>query len=91
MRWHARHQTEGTGHLYQGRFKAFPIEEDDHLLTLLRYVERYVRIDVIVPRTGDGEAYGGASTRTKASSRLARRSSETVGVASEQTAVRARA
>ena len=40
MRWHAHHQTGGTGHLYQGRFKAFPIEEDDHLLSVLRYVER---------------------------------------------------
>jgi hypothetical protein len=29
MRWHASHHTVGTGHLYQGRFKAFPIEEDD--------------------------------------------------------------
>jgi REP-associated tyrosine transposase len=28
------------GHLYQGRFKSFPVQEDDlHLLTLLRYVE----------------------------------------------------
>lgn len=40
MRWHAHHGTEGTGHLYQGRFKAFPIQEDDHLLAVLRYVER---------------------------------------------------
>ena len=40
MRWHAHHHTAGTGHLYQGRFKSFPIEEDDHLLTVLRYVER---------------------------------------------------
>ena len=30
----------GLGHLYQGRFKAFPIEEDEHLLAVLRYVER---------------------------------------------------
>jgi REP-associated tyrosine transposase len=29
-----------SGHVWQGRFKAFPIEEDDHLLTVLRYVER---------------------------------------------------
>jgi putative transposase len=29
-----------TGHIYQGRFKSFPIEADDHLLTVLRYVER---------------------------------------------------
>lgn len=40
MRWHAQHQTEGTGHLYQGRFKTFPVEDDEHLLTVLRYVER---------------------------------------------------
>ena len=40
MRWHAHYQTQGTGHLYQGRFKAFPIEQDDHLLAVLRYVER---------------------------------------------------
>jgi len=29
-----------SGHVWQGRFKAFPIEEDDHLLTVMRYVER---------------------------------------------------
>ena len=40
MRWHAHDHTEGTGHLYQGRFKAFPIEEDDPLDAVLRYVER---------------------------------------------------
>lgn len=40
MRWHAHRQTAGTGHLYQGRFKSFPIEVDEHLLTVLRYVER---------------------------------------------------
>ena len=40
MRWHAHHHTEGTGHLYQGRFKTFPIEDDEHLLAVLRYVER---------------------------------------------------
>jgi putative transposase len=26
--------------LYQGRFKSFPIQEDDHLYTVARYVER---------------------------------------------------
>lgn len=29
-----------SGHIWQGRFKAFPIESDEHLLTVLRYVER---------------------------------------------------
>jgi len=40
MRWHAHHHTSGTGHLYQGRFKSFPIESDEHLYRVLRYVER---------------------------------------------------
>ena len=40
QRWHAAHHTAGTGPLYQGRFKSFPIEEDDHLWSVLRYVER---------------------------------------------------
>jgi putative transposase len=30
----------GSGHVWQGRFKAFPIEQDDHLWTVLRYAER---------------------------------------------------
>jgi putative transposase len=40
MRWHTHYHTEGSGHLYQSRFKVFPIEEDEHLLAVLRYVER---------------------------------------------------
>jgi putative transposase len=35
-----RRRYRGSGHVWQGRFKAFPIQEDDHLLTVLRYVER---------------------------------------------------
>jgi putative transposase len=40
QRWHAAHRTAGRGPLYQGRFKSFPIQEDDHLVAVLRYVER---------------------------------------------------
>ena len=40
QRWHAHYRTTGTGHLYQGRFKSFPVETDDHFLTVCRYVER---------------------------------------------------
>lgn len=40
QRWHAAHRTAGTGPLYQGRFKSFPIQEDSHLWAVLRYVER---------------------------------------------------
>jgi len=37
-----RHRTryKTTGRIWQGRYKAFPIQEDRHLLTVLRYVER---------------------------------------------------
>lgn len=40
MRWHAHYETGGTGHLYQGRFKSFPVQSDEHLLMVMRYVER---------------------------------------------------
>ncbi|TXT22071.1 MAG: Uncharacterized protein FD138_3771 [Planctomycetota bacterium] len=40
MRYHAHYKTSGTGHLYQGRFKSFPIQSDEHLLIAMRYVER---------------------------------------------------
>jgi putative transposase len=33
------HYRRTSGHLYQGRYKSFPVEEDAYLLTLLRYVE----------------------------------------------------
>ena len=40
IRWHSHHHSTGSGHVYQNRFKAFAVAEDDHLLTVLRYVER---------------------------------------------------
>ena len=40
QRRHAHYHSAGRGHVYQGRFKSFPIERDEHLLTVLRYVER---------------------------------------------------
>jgi len=40
MRWRVAHRTVGYGHLYQGRFKSFPVQSDGHLLTVCRYVER---------------------------------------------------
>lgn len=40
QRWHAYRQTAGTGPVYQGRFKSFPIQRDNHFLTVARYVER---------------------------------------------------
>ena len=40
QRWHAVHHTIGHGHLYQGRYKSFLCEEDQHFIKLARYVER---------------------------------------------------
>ena len=37
-RYHKHYHSDG--HVWQGRFKAFPIEQDEHLLTVLRYSER---------------------------------------------------
>jgi len=39
-RWKEHYDQVGHGHLYQGRFKSFPVETDDHFLTVARYVER---------------------------------------------------
>lgn len=40
QRWHAHNMTVGTGHLYQGRYKSFPVQDSRHLLIVCRYVER---------------------------------------------------
>jgi putative transposase len=53
MRWHHAHQTLGTGPLYQGRFKSFPVASDEHFLTVCRYVERNALRANLVGRAGD--------------------------------------
>jgi putative transposase len=40
MRLHAHYHSAGEGHIYQGRFKSFPIQDDEHFFTVCRYVER---------------------------------------------------
>lgn len=40
QRWHAHRRTGGRGHLYQSRFKSFPVQRDPHFLAVCRYVER---------------------------------------------------
>jgi putative transposase len=39
-RWHLYRGSVGSGHLYQGTYKSFPIEDDEHFLTVCRYVEQ---------------------------------------------------
>ncbi|MBN1853093.1 MAG: transposase [Pirellulales bacterium] len=40
QRYHAHYHTVGEGHVYQGRYKSFPIQDDAHFLVACRYVER---------------------------------------------------
>jgi len=53
MRWHAHYHTSGTGHIYQGRFKSFPVQGDDHFYTVCRYVERNPLRAKLVKRAED--------------------------------------
>ena len=39
QRYHTSHATIGMGHLYQGRYKSFPVQDDLHYLRVLRYIE----------------------------------------------------
>ena len=52
-RWQAAHDTRGEGHVYQGRFKAIPVQTDGHFLTLCRYVERNPLRACLVRRAQD--------------------------------------
>ncbi|NQT38779.1 MAG: transposase [Planctomycetes bacterium] len=39
-RWQRNKHRVGEGHVYQGRFKSFPVETDDYFYQVVRYVER---------------------------------------------------
>lgn len=49
-RHHEHYRTRGGGHLYQGRFKSFPVQDDAHFLTVCRYVEANAVRAGLVPR-----------------------------------------
>ena len=54
QRWHAHRQSAGTGPVYQGRFKSFPIDEQgDHLPDVLAYVERNAKKAGLAAKAGD--------------------------------------
>lgn len=76
MQWlmtsHVRryHKHYGTsGHVWQGRFKAFPIQLDEHLLTVIRYVERNPMRARLVKRAEDWEWSSLSSASAQTSSR----------------------
>ena len=39
-RWKEHRHEIGYGHLYQGRYKCFPVETEDYFYQVVRYVER---------------------------------------------------
>ena len=52
-RWQRVHETRGTGPVYQGRFKALPVQSDDSLINVLRYVEQNAPRAGLVKRAED--------------------------------------
>jgi putative transposase len=38
-RHHEHYRTRGGGHLYQGRYKSFPVQDEIYFLTVCRYIE----------------------------------------------------
>jgi len=54
-RWHSHRQTIGTGSVYQGRFKSFPVQSDPHFLAVCRYVEQNPLRARLVARAEDWE------------------------------------
>lgn len=53
QRWHAHYKSVGYGHLYQGRYKSFPVQKDEHFLQLVRYVERNAKRASLVEHAED--------------------------------------
>ena len=52
-RYHQHYHSYGRGHVYQGRFKSFPIQDDAHLWAVLRYVEANPLRAQLVTRSQD--------------------------------------
>jgi len=67
-RYRIKHDT--TGHVWQGRFKTFAIQRDQHLLTVLRYVERNALAGKLVVRAEEWQ-WGSLRWRMRAASPLA--------------------
>lgn len=52
-RWKEHHHEVGYGHLYQGRYKCFPVETETYFYQLVRYVERNALRANLVARAQD--------------------------------------
>lgn len=63
QRYRVATKTVGQGPVYQGRYKSFLVQEDQHLLTVLRYVERNPVAAQLVKKVDDWH-YGSYYLRT---------------------------
>src|SRR5438094_767649 len=85
QRWHAHRQSFGSGPVYQGRFRSFPVQTDEHFLTVARYVERNAVRAKLVKRAEqvavvESVALGaGRAQAISVSKRLAGKAAATVG------------
>lgn len=66
QRWLGYRKMVGYGHLYQGRYKSFPIQRDEHFITACRYVERNALRAKLVNRAEDWR-WGSAWVRVNGS------------------------
>ena len=64
-RHHEHFHTRGGGHLYQGRFKSFPVQDDVHFLTVARYIEANTVRAGMVPDAADWRWGGFAARRDR--------------------------
>ncbi len=67
-RHHEHYRIRGGGHLYQGRFKSFPVQDDAHFLTVCRYVEANALRAGLVNRAEEW-MWGGLYARRKRASK----------------------
>lgn len=54
-RWQKHRRRVGEGHVYQGRFKSFPVETADYFYQVARYVERNALRANLVAHAEDGQ------------------------------------
>lgn len=55
--WHAHSKSSGSGHVYRGSFKSFPVQGDEHFDTVGRYVERIALTANLVKHVEDWRWY----------------------------------
>ena len=74
-RWQEHRGYAGLGHVYQGRYKSFPVESDEHFWVVARYVgaTRCAPISSCERRNGGGQACGNAVILREQSGRCWRR------------------